>query len=268
MNTEILKNCSCGKVHPQLNAEIITEKNATQKLPAIIRKLGGKVFVLSDVNTHKAAGEKVIGILEKNNILYTGYTFQDASLKPDEKAVGSAVMHFDYSCDVILGVGSGVINDIGKILSRVANLPYIIVATAPSMDGYASASSSMDIDGLKVSLPSKCPDVIIGDTEIMKTAPDRMLKAGLGDMLAKYISICEWRISHEITGEYYCENIAQLVRTALKKCIDNADGLLKRDEEAVRQFLTVLFFAERQWHLQAFQDLLRELSIIYRMYGI
>ena len=142
-------------------------------------------------------------------------------------------MHFDGSCDLIIGVGSGVINDIGKILSSVSGRAYIIVCTAPSMDGYASATSSMSRDGLKVSLNSRCADVIIGDTDIMKQAPEHMLKAGLGDMLAKYISILEWRISSRITGEYYCERVAQLIRTALKKCVDNAEGLLKREDAAV-----------------------------------
>jgi glycerol-1-phosphate dehydrogenase [NAD(P)+] len=77
-------------------------------------------------------------------------------------------------------------------------------------------------------------DVIIGDIDILKQAPEHMLKSGLGDMLAKYISIAEWRIGHLITGEYYCEQVAQLIRGALKKCVDNAEGLLKRDETAVQ----------------------------------
>lgn len=51
-------------------------------------------------------------------------------------------------------------------------------------------------------------------------------------MLAKYISIAEWRISNIITGEYYCEEIAQMIRDAVKKCVQNADGLLKRDDAA------------------------------------
>ena len=142
-------------------------------------------------------------------------------------------MHFDNSCDLIIGIGSGVINDIGKILSNITGRKYIIVATAPSMDGYASATSSMSVDGLKVSLNSRCADVIIGDTDVLKNAPERMLRAGLGDMLAKYVSIAEWRIAHLITGEYYCEQVASLIRRALQKCVENAAGLLKRDAQAV-----------------------------------
>jgi glycerol-1-phosphate dehydrogenase [NAD(P)+] len=101
------------------------------------------------------------------------------------------------------------------------------------MDGYASATSSMSRDGVKISLNSRCADVIIGDTDILKTAPMHMLRSGLGDMLAKFVSIAEWRIAHLITGEYYCEEVAQLIRGAVKKCVENAEGLLAREDAAI-----------------------------------
>lgn len=222
--------CKCGKEHKVAVDEVIIGSGVITKLPEILEKYGAvKPFLLADRNTFTAAGEQVLKQLDS----YSKYVFEQNNLEPDEGAVGSAVMHFDNSCDLIIGIGSGVINDIGKILSNLTGRKYVIVATAPSMDGYASATSSMSMDGLKVSLNSRCADVIIGDTDILKNAPAHMLKAGLGDMLAKYVSIAEWRIAHIITGEYYCEHIAQLIRNALKKCVDNATGLLQRDEKAV-----------------------------------
>ena len=227
------KNCACGKEHI-FGSEVVTGKGAINKLPQCVRKLNAKkAFLLADINTYKAAGEQVCEILRSKKIPYSEYIFTETALEPDEKAVGSAIMHYDSSCDLIIGVGSGVINDIGKILSNTTGNPYIIVATAPSMDGYASASSSMSMDGVKVSLKSRCADIIIGDIDILKQTPERMLISGIGDMLAKYISICEWRISNLITGEYYCEEIAALVREALRKCVLNADELLIRNEQAV-----------------------------------
>ena len=221
-------------IRPEDAEKIYAGKGALNKLPLLVKAFGGKkVFVLADVNTYRAAGEKVCKLLEENDIRYTSYIVPDKVPEPDEHTVGSVIMHFDVTCDLVVGVGSGVINDVGKILSNVAHVPYFIVGTAPSMDGYASASSSMSRDGLKISLPSKRADIIIGDTDILKEAPDRMLQAGLGDMLAKYVSICEWRIAHIITGEYYSEDIAELVREALKRCVENAEGLLKRDEQAI-----------------------------------
>ena len=226
--------CNCGKTHTVAIDEVVVGKGVIARLPEFIEKYGAKKpFILTDRNTYAAAGEAVTGILKEKGIAYSSYVFQKDALEPDEEAVGSAFMHYDAACDLIIGVGSGVINDIGKILSNVTGKKYIIVGTAPSMDGYASATSSMSMDGLKVSLNSRCADVIIGDIDILKLAPEHMLKAGLGDMLAKYVSIAEWRIANIITGEYYCERVAQLIRTALKKCVDNAEGLLKRDEAAV-----------------------------------
>lgn len=229
------KYCSCGRTHDVAIDAVIVGQGVLQQLPELLRKYQSKKpFVLADKNTRKAAGETVCDILRQNGFAFTSFVFQQDILEPNEEAVGSAFMHFDSSCDLIIGVGSGVINDIGKILSNISGRKYFIVATAPSMDGYASATSSMSMDGLKVSLNSRCADVIIGDIDILKHAPEHMLKAGLGDMLAKYISITEWRIGNLITGEYYCERVAQLIRSALKKCVDNAEGLLKRDENAIQ----------------------------------
>ena len=229
-----LTSCACGKAH-RFSTMVVVEKGAIQKLPAILQEKGlQRAFLIADANTYRAAGEAVAAVLESAGIQTKKYIFTKDILEPDEANVGLAVMHFDPYVDVVIGVGSGVINDISKIVANVSGKPYIIVGTAPSMDGYASATSSMTVDGLKVSLNSKCADVIIGDLDILCAAPLSMMLSGLGDMLAKYISICEWRISHLINGEYYCEEIAALVRASLKKCVDNAQGLLSGEENGVK----------------------------------
>lgn len=234
MNLMNTKQCSCGKAHT-FESEVISFKGAIKQLPQVVGKFNAKkVFVIADENTFAVAGEKTCKILEENEIKVFSFIFKKDCLEPNEENVGLAIMSFNLECDVVIGVGSGVINDICKIVANVTDKPYIIVATAPSMDGYASSTSSMTMEGLKISLNSKCADVIIGDTDILCNAPLKMLLSGLGDMLAKYVSICEWRISNLITNEYYCEEVAQLVRKSLKKCVDNAEGLLKRDEAAVK----------------------------------
>lgn len=225
--------CKCGREHCFVPKVIVGEK-AVYQLPSALKDLKvKKAFIYADRNTYSAAGEAVTNILKNSGFDVEEYVFNKEKTEPDETNVGLAIMHFDRECDAVIGVGSGVINDICKIVASVSDKPYIIVGTAPSMDGYASATSSMTRDGLKISLNSKCADVIIGDVDILCQAPMKLMASGLGDMLAKYVSICEWRIAHLITGEYYCEEIAELVRTSLKKCVENAEGLLKRDKTAV-----------------------------------
>ena len=227
-------DCICGKQHI-FTSKTVIEKGAINKLPQIIKELeANSAFIIADKNTYCAAGEKVFDILSREKIKVEKYVFKNDILEPDEANVGLAVMNFNPNCDVIISVGSGVINDISKIVANVSGKKYIIVGTAPSMDGYASATSSMTMQGLKISLNSKCADVIVGDIDILSRAPIKMMISGLGDMLAKYVSICEWRISNLINGEYYCEEIATLVRNSLKKCVDNAEGLLNKNEDAVK----------------------------------
>ena len=225
--------CSCGKIH-RFSAQVITGDGVLAQLPQIMKQFrANNPFVLCDRNTYKAAGTHVLEILAAAGIPAEAHVFQTDAPEPDEFSVGNAVMHLKTGQDIIIGVGSGVINDIGKILSALSGKPYIIVATAPSMDGYASATSSMTRDGLKISLPSRGADVIIGDSRILCQAPMKLLRSGLGDMLAKYISICEWRIAHLLLGEYYCEEVADLVRGAVAQCVSHADGLLRREKDAV-----------------------------------
>ena len=108
--------------------EAYIEKGAVKKLAELVKKYGGKkVFILCDTNTYKAAGELCEAELDAAGIPHSRYAFRKEHLEPDEWAVGSAVMHYDHSCDLIVGVGGGVINDLGKILSKITGHPYFIV---------------------------------------------------------------------------------------------------------------------------------------------
>ena len=246
--TELLREegfaCNCGKHHHTDVKEVSIGHDILGQLPDMVRRYGGtKPFLLADQNTQLAAGGKIEHLMKEQNMEFSGYLFPQNHLEPDEFAVGQAAMNFDGSCDFIIAIGSGTINDISKILAKVTNLPYVIVGTAPSMDGFASKTSSMISNGIKVTLDSACPIAILADLDVVCRAPEKMLQAGLGDMVAKYISLCEWRISHLINDEYYCEEIASLVRHSLEKCVQSVDGLRKRHPKAIADVLEGLILS-------------------------
>lgn len=229
-----MKAQSTKEILKRIGIELLSGNGVLRALPTHLLARGiRRVFLLADKNTYAAAGERVASLLEAARIGVSAYVFGDERLEPNESAVGLAIMHFDPAADAVLGVGSGVINDIAKLVAHVSGKSYICVATAPSMDGYASATASMSVAGLKTSLPSVCAELLVGDTDILVKAPMDMLRAGLGDMLAKYVALCDWRISHLINGEAYNEEVADTVRASLKKCVENAEGLLLRDTDAV-----------------------------------
>ncbi|MBQ8641726.1 MAG: iron-containing alcohol dehydrogenase [Clostridia bacterium] len=227
-------SCECGRRHYGLLKDCIIGEDALLRLPEMVRKYNGThPFVLCDRETYAAAGERACALLEGAEIPYTLHIIGRTRPAPDERIVGEAVMFCDAKCDLVIAVGGGVINDTGKILAAAKNCTDIYVAAAPSMDGYASASSSMEREGLKVSLNSKCPDAVIGDAAVLAAAPVHMIRSGIGDMAAKYISLVEWQIAALLVGDYYCPTVANIVKESLAVCAENAAAAVSGDREAV-----------------------------------
>lgn len=237
-------DCECGRHHVCALQYLKIGRGAVESVPEMLAAMGKKrPFVVCDQNTYEVAGRRVCEILDRAGIEHGLYVIPGKRISPAEWEVGSALMHYDPKCDMLLGVGSGVVNDTCKVLAHAIGVPSAIVGTAPSMDGYASNSSSMEVNHVKVSLYNHAPVGILLDSEILAQAPMRMLWAGLGDMVAKYIAVCEWRISHLVTGEFYCESIAQMMRSALKKIVDASDGITKRDPDAIQSIAEGLVVA-------------------------
>lgn len=229
--------CSCGKEHRADIQYLKIRPGAVHLVPEALAVLGARrPMVVCGPFGYEAAGKTVCALLRDAGVPYTLHRLQSedgGKIKPSEHAAGSLLLNFDPACDLVLGVGSGVINDLCKILGRTARIPCMIVATAPSMDGYASDTSSMEIDGIKCTVKTQMPAAILCDTQIMAQAPLCMIHAGLGDIFAKYTSLFEWRLSHMVTGEPYCGEVAQLVNRSLQKTVAAAPRAVKHEEDAV-----------------------------------
>lgn len=227
--------CACGRHHAAAMDYLAIRSGAIKELPAALVAMGAKKpFIVCDVNTKAAAWDRVHAVLDGAGIDYTLYCLKIEHVEPNEQAMGAIIMGFDPDCDCVMGVGSGVINDCSKVLARMTGRKMLIVGTAPSMDGYASNCAAMIRGGAKCTLTTGAPAAILCDIDIIKDAPMRMLRAGLGDMLAKYVALCEWRIAALVEGEHYCGNIAELMREALRRIVKYAPGLCDRDPAAVQ----------------------------------
>ncbi len=142
--------------------------------------------------------------------------------------------------DLIIGIGSGVIQDLCKYVSHYNNVSYIIVATAPSMDGYASDGAAMITDGMKVTYPAMLPLAIVADTDVISNAPMEMIKSGYGDIIGKYSALNDWKLSRIVNGEYFCEYIYDLTYEQIIQTVSAADSILKRDGQSIGRLMEAL----------------------------
>ena len=236
--------CNCGHCHTSDVKTVEIGPGALSKLPSIVKHLGyDKAFVLADCHTYRAAGQQVLTNLESRDIPYTSFILDADEVVPDEYTIGSVLMHLDPSCNLIIGVGTGTINDISRFISHRMRLPYFIVATAPSMDGFASTVAPLITNNLKTTYDAHVPQAIIADLDILADAPMPMIAAGFADIVGKYTCLCDWKLSAIINDEYYCETIASIMRLALKRTIASKNGLLNRDKAAIGRLTEALVLA-------------------------
>jgi glycerol-1-phosphate dehydrogenase [NAD(P)+] len=228
-------DCSCGRKHSVDIKRIVVGSGVMGDIMDIASDFReGSIFLISDNNTYRVYGSRVEEELKKNSFNVKSFVFETSHpLIPDEKALGRLFIEIEQDTSLIIAVGSGTINDLARMVSSRTKIPYISVATAPSMDGYALVVSPLIVEGMKKTFPAVYPYAIIADMDILKEAPMHMIHAGFGDILGKLTALSDWELTRQVNGEYYCDTIVELVRRAIARCIESADGILKRDETAI-----------------------------------
>ena len=238
-------SCACGKSHKVDIQAIRVGSGVIQELPGILRDLGAShIFLVTDNYTYEAAGRQVEQLLDQAGLAYHKRVFQtETPLVPNEYALGSVLAAMTSQDDMLLAVGSGTLNDVTKYVSARTGVPYVIVATAPSMDGYASTVAPTILDGFKTTLPAVYPAAIVADVDILKDAPMPMLTAGFGDIIGKFTSLADWRLSHQLNGEYYCPEVAGVIEAAVETCAANAKALAQREPQAIQAVTEALILS-------------------------
>lgn len=238
-------SCACGKSHKVDIQAIRVGSGVIQELPGILRDLGAShIFLVADNYTYEAAGRQVEQLLDQAGLPYHKRVFQtETPLVPNEYALGSVLAAMTSQDDMLLAVGSGTLNDVTKYVSARTGVPYVIAATAPSMDGYASTVAPTILDGFKTTLPAVYPAAIVADVDILKDAPMPMLTAGFGDIIGKFTSLADWRLSHQLNGEYYCPEVAGVIEAAVETCAANAQALAQREPQAIQAVTEALILS-------------------------
>ncbi len=94
-----------------------------------------------------------------------------------------------HQADLIIGVGGGKALDSAKLLAHQCELPIVTIptsgATCAAWTALSNVYSEAGAFQYDVTL-SRCPDLLILDYGLVRTAPQRTLVAGIGDAIAKW----------------------------------------------------------------------------------
>jgi glycerol-1-phosphate dehydrogenase [NAD(P)+] len=242
--------CICGRTHTIEPREIVYADDAVRQLPAVCRRAvesGGHphakrvgatapALVLMDTRTRDVAGRAAAQALAAD-----GWSVRE--LVVPDPAPGHSPVCDDVTkaalrpqlagAAILVAVGSGVINDLGKWLAFEVGIPYACFATAVSMTGYASANVAPTVAGVKTLVDARPPFAVLADPRVLAAAPYEMTAAGLGDALAKNVSSADWYLNHRLFGDFYCPAAVGLVAEVEPLYLDHSERLLAGDAQAV-----------------------------------
>lgn len=226
-STVLSGKCSCGKEHSMSTKAAYISSGCLTDFEDLAAKhgLGGKRCALYGENSY-AATEGLHPYAEQNIIL------PSLNLHADEKSTARVLELMDSDIELLIAVGSGTIHDIARFCAHERKIKFISCPTAASVDGFCSTVAAMTWYGYKKTMTAVAPEIVIADTDIIKNAPFELVKSGVGDIMAKYTALADWEIANVLSGEYLCQRIYDMMRSAADTAMSSVPGLIKGDTKA------------------------------------
>jgi glycerol-1-phosphate dehydrogenase [NAD(P)+] len=231
--------CDCGVEHRLLTRDLVVGEDALDRSAELLAERYGspRVYVLSDENTEAAAGARWKSVVRASRL---HAKILPASPKPVPSRELAEVLVSDvkdFSPDVLVSIGSGVLSDLGKKVSLDADIPNWCVATAASVDAYTSATSAIQTAGYHRAVPARASEVVVCDLDVIAKAPRILFLAGLGDLLAKFLAHLDWVLAHRIAGDFFCPTIASWALGSARNALEAARGVGEDAPRAFRQLI-------------------------------
>ena len=210
--------CSCGRDHELETKMVVVEYDALSRFEEYMAAVG-----LGNKRRTVVYDSFVYGLTEGKHLKADQeIVLPSQGLRSEDVLIEDMMTKLDNP-EVLVAFGAGTIMDFGRYPAYKLGIPFVAIPTLASSDGFTANICSAIIDGQKKSTPMCAPVLVVADLDIISGAPQRLIASGINDILAKYTSLADWRISHLVDGEYYCPMVAELAEHALKLMRDAAD---------------------------------------------
>jgi len=194
------------RTHPLDLGVLCDTQGAVGALPDLIADLcapGSPVVVLAAATQIQVRGRRLRDVVEdalspRFKVRWCVIGPVDGRVHADEATVAAAAATAsDAAC--VVTAGSGTITDIGKAAAP-ASAPLVCVQTATSVNGYADPFSVLLRNGVKRTTPTRWPDALVIDPDVLISAPADLNRAGLGDELAMFTATADWYLATALGG--------------------------------------------------------------------
>lgn len=205
----------------RLPRNIVVGKNVLGSVSSFISE-DQSVVVVTGPKTCDIAGNKIASILDCETFIVE---------QSDEKEAEKLKEYLkDNAIEVPIAVGGGKVIDVTKVAAFQTGREYISIPTNCSNDGLASPIASLEKMGRRESIKAIPPAGIVADLEIIANAPYRFIAAGVGDTVAKYSAVRDWKLGSIVNGEYYGDYSSALSLMVADVVINSAHEIKTRSD--------------------------------------
>ncbi|MCF8884281.1 MAG: iron-containing alcohol dehydrogenase [Aigarchaeota archaeon] len=207
------EECGCGLSHENTLDKVVIGNNVLEYLPSLLEDAGikGCGAIFYDETTFRVAGERVLKLIKGRGFTVSEPTYREAENK-------SRMLK---GASFVVAVGGGTVIDVAKYIAYVNNMPFISIPTTLSHDGIVSPIVSLFHESAyRKSILTRAPVLSLIDLEVISTSPRILILSGVGDILAKTVSLKDWQLGRDEVGEPYCYTSEKYVMNALKTVID------------------------------------------------
>lgn len=142
-----------------------------------------------------------------------------------------------------VAVGSGTINDLTKLAAHRLGRPYMVVATAASMDGYTAFGASITHEGSKQTFECSAPRAVLADLDVIAHAPGEMNASGYADLLAKGVAGADWILAEAASEEPIVADVWNTVQEQLPEWTASPGGVARGEPDCLRQLVVGLMMS-------------------------
>ncbi|GHE77698.1 MULTISPECIES: iron-containing alcohol dehydrogenase family protein [Streptomyces] len=127
--------------------------------------------------------------------------------------------------DAVVGLGGGKIIDCAKFAAARVGLPLVAVATNLSHDGLCSPVATLDNDAGRGSYGVPNPIAVVIDLDVIRAAPVRFVRSGIGDALSNISAVADWELANREKGESIDGLAAAMARQAGEAVLRHPGGV-------------------------------------------
>ncbi|CAM5323555.1 hypothetical protein SAFG77S_00065 [Streptomyces afghaniensis] len=131
--------------------------------------------------------------------------------------------------DAVVGLGGGKIIDCAKFAAARVGLPLVAVPTNLAHDGLCSPVATLDNDAGRGSYGVPNPIAVVIDLDVIREAPVRFVRAGIGDAVSNISAIADWELANRVKGERIDGLAAAMARQAGEAVLRHPGGIGDND---------------------------------------